>query len=150
MQGEEDQNIHLSSRDSLSLFCVIHDVVIGNDKMFTCVCTSFLFEGKPTDFNYNNGTSLIHGSSNNALINASAANAGRTNFTNKQLTVGWSSEGEGMDGEEFCLGIGKRISFQSLFDSSTTDWNSSITSIKWNSSEGNRTNREILLVHFAL
>jgi len=47
-----------------------------------------LFEGKPTDFNYNNGTSLVNGSSTNSMMNNSAANAGRTNFTNKQLTVG--------------------------------------------------------------
>ena len=39
------------------------------------------FEGKPTDYNYN------HVSSANALITNNAANAGRTNFTNKQLTV---------------------------------------------------------------
>ncbi|CAF1000968.1 unnamed protein product [Rotaria sordida] len=39
--------------------------------------------GKPTDYNYNNGTSLVNGSSSNSLINN---NAGRTNFTNKQLT----------------------------------------------------------------
>ncbi|CAF1470686.1 unnamed protein product, partial [Adineta ricciae] len=42
--------------------------------------------GKPTDYNYNNGTSLINGSAANAMINSNAANAGRTNFTNKQLT----------------------------------------------------------------
>lgn len=47
----------------------------------------FLLQGKPTDFNYNNGTSLINGSSTNVMMNNSAANAGRTNFTNKQLTV---------------------------------------------------------------
>jgi hypothetical protein len=46
-----------------------------------------LFEGKPTDYNYNNGTSLVNGSSGNSMMNNSAANAGRTNFTNKQLTV---------------------------------------------------------------
>ncbi|UJR31327.1 hypothetical protein I4U23_018825 [Adineta vaga] len=42
--------------------------------------------GKPTDYNYNNGTSLMNGSSANSMINSNAANAGRTNFTNKQLT----------------------------------------------------------------
>jgi hypothetical protein len=46
-----------------------------------------LFEGKPTDFNYNNGTTLVNGSSTNSMMNNNAANAGRTNFTNKQLTV---------------------------------------------------------------
>ncbi len=46
-----------------------------------------LFEGKPTDFNYNNGTSLVNGSLTNSMMNNSASNAGRTNFTNKQLTV---------------------------------------------------------------
>jgi hypothetical protein len=45
-------------------------------------------KGKPTDFNYNNGTSIVNGSSsNNSIMNNNAANAGRTNFTNKQLTV---------------------------------------------------------------
>ncbi|CAF0965867.1 unnamed protein product [Adineta steineri] len=42
--------------------------------------------GKPTDYNYNNGTSLMNGSSSNSMMNSNAANAGRTNFTNKQLT----------------------------------------------------------------
>lgn len=46
-----------------------------------------LFEGKPTDYNFNNGTSLVNSASTNSMMNNNAANAGRTNFTNKQLTV---------------------------------------------------------------
>ncbi|CAF3600029.1 unnamed protein product [Rotaria socialis] len=43
--------------------------------------------GKPTDYNYNSGTSLANGSSTNSIVNNNLpANAGRTNFTNKQLT----------------------------------------------------------------
>lgn len=72
-----------------------------------------LLQGKPTDFNYNNGTSLINGSSTNIMMNNSAANAGRTNFTNKQLTVMKTTKKKLCINNLFflSLGIRKRISF---------------------------------------
>ena len=51
-----------------------------------------LFEGKPTDYNYNHVSSLVDGSTSNGLIMNNNVNAGRTNFTNKQLTVSYLDE----------------------------------------------------------
>lgn len=101
-------------------------------------CVSFFFEGKPTDYNYNHVSTLLDGSTSNNLMMNNNANAGRTNFTNKQLTVKRNFRFERVYiSFFFCFeGIGKRISFQPLFNSSTTHWNRCFITIEWNTSEG--------------
>ena len=118
---------------------------------FNCISTQLsfhmCFEGKPTDYNYNHVSSLLDGSTSNGLMMNNNANAGRTNFTNKQLTV--KRNNKLSEEKMFFLllseGIGKRISFQSIFNSCTTHWNRCFITIEWNTSEGR--NYFVLITH---
>ena len=103
---------------------------------YLCTC---LFEGKPTDYNYNHVSSLVDGPASNALMMSNTANAGRTNFTNKQLTVRSTKVINRTDHAllpALFVGVGERIPFQSIFDSSTTHRNRRIATTEWNTSEG--------------
>ncbi|CAF3669210.1 unnamed protein product [Rotaria sp. Silwood1] len=79
-QQQQYRHIEQSSLDEKPLSIVTSE---AKYKWMQIKRTPAKTAGKPTDYNYNNGTSLVNGSSSNSMLNN---NAGRTNFTNKQLT----------------------------------------------------------------